>query len=221
MKKGTVFKTTTPSAWHKLYRKFEILWEKINGLDFSTVVPDAELGLDESLVNKGSPSCNKYLVQLFDALNITSNDRILDIGCAKGGAMRCMTKFLFQKIDGIEISDILSNIATKNFAKLNERRVEIKNVDASTFLGYMDYDFFYLYNPFPQEVMKKVLFQIKDQTDSKKEVIIIYNNPVCHDQIIKHEFHKVKEFPDMWGNGITLYSNLKNSQRLKHLSGNA
>jgi len=62
--------------------------KKINGLDFSTVVPVAELGLDESLVNKGSPSCNKYLVQLFDALNITSNDRILDIGCAKGG--RCV-----------------------------------------------------------------------------------------------------------------------------------
>jgi len=79
-----VFKTT-PSVWQKLYRKFEILWEKINGLDFSTVVPVAELGLDESLVIKGSPSCNKYLVQLFDALNITSNDRILDIGCAKGG----------------------------------------------------------------------------------------------------------------------------------------
>jgi len=80
-----VFKTSTPSVWKKLYRKFEILWEKINGLDFSTVVPVTELGLDEYLVFKGSPSCNKYLVQLFDELNITSNDRILDIGCAKGG----------------------------------------------------------------------------------------------------------------------------------------
>ena len=80
-----MFKVTIPSVWQKLYRKFEILWEKINGLDFSTVVPVAELGLDEYLVIKGSPSCNKYLVQLFDELNITSNDRILDIGCAKGG----------------------------------------------------------------------------------------------------------------------------------------
>jgi len=50
---------------------------KINGLDFSTVVPVVELGLDESLVTKGSSSCNKYLVQLFYVLNITSNDRIL------------------------------------------------------------------------------------------------------------------------------------------------
>ncbi len=212
-----MIKTTTPSVWQKLNRKLEILWERINGLDFSTVVPVVELGLDESLVGKGSPSCNKYLVKLFDELNITSNDRILDIGCAKGAAMRCMTKFPFSKIDGIEISGILSNIATKNFAKLNEERVRIKNVDASAFSGYIDYDFFYLYNPFPEEVMKKVLSQIKDQIDSKKEVIIIYNNPVHHEKIIKYGFHKVREFPDMWGNGITLYSNLQNSQRLKHL----
>ena len=81
-----MFKATTPSVWQKLHRKVEILWEKINGLDFSTVVPVAELGLDEYLVSKGSPSCNKYLVQLFNGLNITSNDRILDIGCAKGGS---------------------------------------------------------------------------------------------------------------------------------------
>ena len=135
----------------------------------------------------------------------------------KGGAIRCMTKFSFSKIDGIEISDILSNIATKNFVKLNEQRVGIKNVDASTFSGYIDYDFFYLYNPFPEEVMKKVLLQIKAQIDSKKEIIIIYNNPMCHKQIIKHGFHKIKEFPDMWGNGIFVYSNFQNTQRLKHL----
>jgi len=211
-------KTSTLSVWQKLYRKFEILWEKINGLDFSTVVPVAELGLDEYLVIKGSPSCNKYLVQLFDGLNITSNDRILDIGCAKGGAIRCMTKFPFSKIDGIEISDILSNIATKNFAKLNERRVGIKNIDASAFSGYMGYNFLYLYNPFPEEVMKKVLAQIKAQIDSKKEIIIIYNNPTCHKQIIKHGFHKVKEFPDMWGNGINIYSNYEKSKRLERLA---
>jgi len=212
-----VFKATTPNVWQKLYRKFEILWEKVNGLDFSTVVPVVELGLDESLVTKGSPSCNKYLVKLFDELNITSNDRILDVGCAKGGAMRCMTKFPFSKIDGIEISNILSNIATKNFAKLNERRVGIKNIDAIAFSGYRDYDFLYLYNPFPEEVMKKVLSQIKAQIGSKKETIFIYNNPVCHKQIIKHGFYKVREFPDMWGNGIFLYSNLQNSKRLKNL----
>ena len=144
----------------------------------------------------------------------------LILAVLRGGAMRCMTKFPFSKIDGIEISDVLSNIATKNFAKLNEQRVGVKNIDASVFSGYVGYNFFYLYNPFPEEVMKKVLSQIKAQIDPKKEIIIIYNNPMCHKQIIKHGFYKIKEFPGMWGNGITLYSNLQNSQRLKYLYDN-
>jgi SAM-dependent methyltransferase len=198
----------TPNFLQKIYRKIEIIWEKLNGLDFSTVIPVLELGLDESLVGKGSSSCNKYLIQLFNALNITSNDRILDVGCAKGSAIRCMSKFPFSKIDGIEISDILSNIATNNFARLNEKRVEIKNIDASVFSGYRNYNFLYFYNPFPEEVMSKVLIQIQSQINSKKELIIIYNNPVCHEQVLNHGFYKIKEFPDMWNNGIFIYSNI-------------
>ncbi len=44
----------TPSILQKLSRKVEIIWEKINGLDFSTVTPVVELDLDESLVLNGN-----------------------------------------------------------------------------------------------------------------------------------------------------------------------
>jgi hypothetical protein len=74
-----------PSILQKLGRKTEIFFERVNGLDFSIVIPVAELGLDESLVTKGSPSCNKYLTNLLSDLNIKQNEKILDIGCAKGG----------------------------------------------------------------------------------------------------------------------------------------
>jgi len=71
-----------PSLLQKLSRKLEIFWERVNGLDFSTVIPVAELGFDELLVIKGSPSCNKYLINVLSDLNIRQNDKILDIGCA-------------------------------------------------------------------------------------------------------------------------------------------
>ena len=144
---------TTPSVWQKLYRKLEIVWERVRGVDFSSVIPVVELGLNESLSTKGSPSCNKYLTQLLDSLNITPNDAILDIGCAKGAAIRCMTKFAFSRIDGVEISSVLSDIAVKNFERLKDPRVEIKNIDAGIFQSYQNYDFFYLYNPFPKEMI--------------------------------------------------------------------
>ena len=75
-----------PSQIQKIVRKYEILLERMNGLDFSAVIPVAELGFDEALVIKGSPSGNKYLTNLLSDLNIKQTDNILDIGCAKGGA---------------------------------------------------------------------------------------------------------------------------------------
>lgn len=195
----------------------EIFLEKINGLDFSSVIPVKRLGLDESVVGLGSPSNNKYLKQLFEVLNITQKDSILDIGCAKGAAMRCMCKFQFKKIGGIEISDILAKIAQSNFNKLKEHRVEIANTNATSFKNYKDYNFFYLYNPFPKEVMLDVLSQIKSQIKNENEIILIYNNPTCHELFLEKDYFLIAKFPDMWGNGIFVYSNLENSERLNHI----
>ena len=202
-----------PSQIQKIARKIEILLERMNGLDFSTVIPVGELGFDEALVSKGSPSGNKYLTNLLSDLNIKQTDNILDIGCAKGGGLRCMTKFPFKNIDGIEISDVLANIAVKNFKKLNEPRVNITNINAIEFSHCADYDFIYLYNPFPESIMEKVLTKIQNQISSKKEVVIIYYNPVFHDQFEGYGLYKITEYHDMWGNGIKIYSNIKKSRR--------
>mgnify|MGYP006886184579 FL=1 len=35
---------------------------------------------------------------------------------------------------------------------------------------------------------------------------IIYNNPVCAEVICKSGFKKIKTYPDMWGNGIHVFS---------------
>jgi len=198
-----------PSQVQKIARKFEILLERMNGLDFSTVIPVAELGFDEALVIKGSPSGNKYLTNLLSDLNIQKNDNILDIGCAKGQALRCMTKFPFKQIDGIEISDRLAKIAIRNFKKLKESRVNINTINATDFLNYSEYDFIYLYNPFPESIMQKLLTQIKSQVIDDNEILLIYNNPVCHNLFEVNGFYKINEYPDMWGNGINLYSNIK------------
>ncbi len=201
----------------KIQIKLKLLWEKINGLEFTFITPVSELDLDKALVHQGSSSCNKYLLRLFRSIDIKEGEAILDIGCAKGGAMYCMTRFPFVKIDGIEISTVLSDIAKKNFFKLKENRVTVINLNAISFNDYSKYDFLYLYNPFPGEVFNKVLLQIKDKLDQKKEIIIIYNNPVCHQQVIDGGFYKIKEFPDLYGNGIFLYSNFSKSKRLKNL----
>jgi SAM-dependent methyltransferase len=145
-------------------------------------------------------------------LNITEADSILDIGCSKGSALRQMLQFRFRRVDGLEISGKLCEVARSNFRKLKQNRVQIYNVDARYFSGYGDYNFFYLYHPFPEVVMKDVIACLCKQIGSKS-VTLIYNNPVCSSLLEKAGFCKLKEYPDEWGNGIYVYSNRSTSSR--------
>ena len=196
-----------PNLLQKLIRKIEIFRERSCGLDFSQVTNSAELGYDEELVSKCSPSGNKYLTRLLKDLLIVNSDSILDVGCGKGSAIFRMTKFNFKKVDGIEIAKLNAETAKANFRKLGLNNVEIFNVDASEFDGYCNYNYFYMYNPFPEIIMKLVISRLLSQIPEGKKVTIIYNNPVCHDLLISSGLYLLKVYPDQWGNGINVYTN--------------
>jgi hypothetical protein len=192
-----------------IIRKSSILFDRCRGLDFLTVIQPEEVGLDSSIAARSSPSGNRYLYNLLSDIGITQNDSIIDIGCGKGSAMRTMLKFPFARVDGVEISEHIARIAERNFEKLNENRSRIFNCDASAFQYYVQYNMFYFYNPFPAEIMTKVISNIDHSiTGARKAVLIIYNNPICHDLIINQgKFIKMNEYPDEWGNKIYTYSN--------------
>jgi 16S rRNA G966 N2-methylase RsmD len=192
-----------------IMRKSSILLDRYRGLDFLTVIQPEEVGLDSSTATRSSPSGNRYLYNLLSDIGITNNDSIIDIGCGKGSAMRTMLKYPFARVDGVEISEHIAEIARRNFKKLNEKKCNIFHCDASIFQHYGQYNMFYFYNPFPAEIMSKVISNISHSiSGADKEALIIYNNPVCHDLLIGHgKFLKIKEYPDEWGNKIYIYSN--------------
>ena len=74
-------------------------------------------------------------------------------------------------------------------------------------MNYNEYNFFYLYNPFPEIILKKVIDSLKKQI-LNKSIKIIYNNPVGHNFLINNGFILLKNYPDEWGNGINVYTNL-------------
>lgn len=200
-------KQRKPYYIERLYRKIEIIVERLRGLDFSKVIPSAHLGYDASLVVQCSPSGNKYLTNLFKDMPLTNCDNILDIGCGKGSAILRLTNFKFKNIDGIEIARQHAEVAKKNFIKLKIKNVHIFNLDAIEFNEYYKYNYFYMYNPFPDIVMRLVISRILNQTSAGKKITIIYNNPVCHEVLIDAGLILVNVYPDKWGNGINVYSN--------------
>jgi len=195
-------------AVNNISRKVRIFTERIRGVDFSTVIQPEEMGFDSKLVSHSSPSGNKYLINVLDDLGITNQDSILDIGSGKGSAMQTMLKYPFSRVDGIELSNYLAIVATQNFKKLKASRSEIFNCDATSFNDFRNYNIFYLYNPFPEETMFKVINNLSHSAkDIEGKCRLIYNNPVCHDVIIQQGFFsKIKEYPDEWGNKIFVYS---------------
>lgn len=106
-----------PNIFQKLLRKIVIQLESIRGIDFSSVNSLEELGLNQQLVSKCSPSGNKFLYRTILSLNVNNKDSILDIGCGKVSAIRVFLKFNFSKIDGIDLSANLISIAQSNFLK--------------------------------------------------------------------------------------------------------
>jgi hypothetical protein len=197
-----------PYFYQKLYRKIEIIYENIIGVDFSTVTPVKEFGLDENLVVHGAPCGSRYLKNVLKKINISETDSILDIGSAKGSSIHVFTKFNFGKISGIELTAALVNIAKNNFKKLNENRVDFVCGDAIYFKKYDQYNFFYLCNPFPESIFKLFLSELLNQISSDKNIYIIYNNPVCDHVLIDNGLYRIGQFPDAYGNGIFVYSNI-------------
>lgn len=189
--------------------KCRLSLERIRGLDFMTFIEPESVGLDPTIAFRSSPSGNKYLINVLNDLKITPKDSIIDIGCGKGSAICKMLKFPFSKIDGIELSEHIASIAVENFKRLHTKRVKIITCDASLFNDYDSYNMIYLYNPFPGCVMMSVIDALICSVNRlERELIIIYNNPTCHDNVVsRNVFSRVATYPDQWGNGIAVYSN--------------
>lgn len=192
----------SPEAWRTLIRRH---LEQMRGLDFESIVHPGDVGLDPALSFRCSPSGNRFLEAVLRDLTVDRHDRIIDIGCGKGSAMRTMLRHPFSKVAGIELAPAIAGIAKENFRLLREERTAVHNADAALFEQYSDFNFFYLYNPFPASVMEMVLDRIQNSPNGE-ERIFIYNNPTCHQIFLSRGLRHVHTFPDQWGNGIHLYT---------------
>ncbi|MEQ1579957.1 MAG: class I SAM-dependent methyltransferase [Steroidobacteraceae bacterium] len=170
------------------------------------------VGLDPQLASRSSPSGNRWLRAALRALPISANDRIIDIGCGKGSAMRVMLAFPFSRIEGIELSPLIADTARHNFRRLRvpDERLRVHVADARDFDGLDEFNYIYLYNPFPSEIFKPFLQRVTASLDRRpRGLTIVYNNPICDEQIMSTGgFQKVLQLPAEWNNTILVYKSL-------------
>ncbi len=106
----------------------------------------------------------------------------IDYGSGKGRALLMAAEFPFKKIIGIEISQILHEIAQQNIERLSSQPKQCKNIislnlDVETFVPPQDPLLCYFYNPFRAKVMENVLGTLKNSIDhNSRDIWIMYNN---------------------------------------------
>jgi len=157
--------------------------------------------------SSGGPILNKIISKI----EIQQTDSIIDIGSGKGGAIITFLQYPFEKIDGIEIDKELCEISIRNISKIPHKNIKIYHCDARIFNKYNNYNFFYIFNSFPKEVMFDVLERISESlTTNPRKIVLIYNNPLFHDMVIKNKMFIKYIDPNIPSIAVKIYTNDKN-----------
>jgi SAM-dependent methyltransferase len=153
-----------------------------------------ESGLSEERCHRYSDSGGPDLEDLLDTLTILTSDSALDIGCGKGGALISLAKYGFARVDGVEISAELAEVARNNMRRLRINNSAIYCSDAAEFTDLDRYNFFYAYNPFPRTVTRRVLENIQSSLRRReRRAMFVYKNPEFHSYVLEAGFRKIAE----------------------------
>ena len=113
--------------------------------------------------------------EIVEALRLVGEDprgfTFVDLGCGKGRAMIVAANLGYKQVVGVEFADGLVKIARTNLAKTRTSNAVVIHADAADFV-FPDGDMVvYLYNPFPQEVLRKVVANLQKCRSSRLYVV--------------------------------------------------
>ncbi len=131
------------------------------------------------------------LRKLFKKLEFPNEFTLVDIGSGKGRVLLIASEFGFDDVIGIEISPTLCSIAENNileyrFKTQTRTYFHVVNADASEYQYNDDEDVFFLYNPFDDIILEKVLNNISASLKRRnRKAWMIYANAVHRELIEK------------------------------------
>jgi hypothetical protein len=128
----------------------------------------------------------------------------IDLGSGKGRTLLMASDCAFRRIIGVELLDELHHIAWKNIAGYHSEQQKCFNIetycaDARNFQFPPEPLVLYLFNPFPDYVLRAVLENLRGSVRSHpREIYVIYHNLV-HEDIFKsqpwlRELHRTYQF---------------------------
>jgi SAM-dependent methyltransferase len=140
------------------------------------------------------------------------NRVLLDLGCGKGRVLMVASEFGFRRAKGVDFANDLCRVARKNCATFKRAAAsatdfEIIEADAADYEIKPDENVFFLYNPFDEVVLKRVLSNIAKSVEAApRDVVLIYCNPQLS-RVVEQQgrFAKLSDI-SFWGYRFAVYS---------------
>ncbi len=164
----------------------EYLEKSIPDIDFSYVTKEdrPDLYLGEYFESK--PFDHSSIDRVFSEIESLPCDKsFFDIGCGKGQMLMMAALYGFEIIGGIDFNcDIVKR--ARNNMKLLGIDAEVVSGDATEYTEIDRYSVFFLYNPFGEESIRKVIGHICDSFYRKeRSIFVVYGNPFYHHSLIE------------------------------------
>jgi len=142
-----------------------------------------EEGIDISHATIYMPVSYVLLETIFNQLSPTPRNHFLDIGCGKGRAICVAAYHGYNKISGVDFSNLLCKIAAQNMIVVQKKfptvQFEVTNKNVLDYDIPDDVDCIFLFNPFDEMMTGKVADAVKKSMEiSTRFLQIVYANPL-------------------------------------------
>lgn len=153
-------------------------------------------GVDISHATMYMPVSYPLLEQTLERISPDSKKHFLDIGCGKGRATCIAAHYHFNKVTGIDFSVVFCEAAMVNLRATKQQLpaldFSIAAQDAATYRIPDEVDCIFMFNPFDEVIMKKVVDNIMESLSrSQRTLNVIYANPLYKHLFIKNNFKEV------------------------------
>jgi len=191
-------------AWSALRRSAEWLGERLRGhtsgdsrgqafdhefdIDTGGLIPLWQLSIDSPHMAEGVryQACDPdWIRHCIESLAINYGDFVfVDLGSGKGRALLVASEYPFRSVVGVEFSPELNAIAVDNIRKcrnLHRRCADVSSVCCDVVFWKMPArnTVFFLYNPFGECVLRRVLEALRASLKlCERCIYIVYCNPV-------------------------------------------
>lgn len=208
-KRGSQTKALTLVVWHKLRRdgirnflrrgteklrawrahgQTRSSFDQEFGTDTDGIVPLWKLRIESPYREQGvryQASSPDFIRTAIENLPIQPEEFVyVDIGSGKGRTLLVASEYPFRRIIGVEFSPELNAVAVENIRKFGSPRRRCDDVssvcaDAANWEFPAENTMFFLYNPFGEDVLRRVLANLKASLiRNDREIYIIYNHPI-------------------------------------------